>query len=223
MALETDHYIAGGRIYFRLEGDTIEKEIGDITAANLSVETTTAECLSRSNGAAEVVGEAVTRRDYNLTFTTSNVSAENLALYFYGKNSVKTYAEGDTYTNGKTLAEFDAGDSYAAGDLVIQSNAIYEAISAVPAGAFDETEWKRKGSASVRITSTNQISKITGYLRIEGEPLDGKAKTIVIPKVSLSPSGDFALMGDEYSQLVFEGTLQREGTKPPFDVIVAAA
>jgi hypothetical protein len=208
MAIEENGYIAGGRLYFTQEGGE-EREIGRIIDASLTVESTTAECLSRSNGAAEVVGEAVTRRDYNLTFTTTNVSTANLATYFYGATRQKTYLEGDAYHNGKVLTDFDSSDAYAQGDLVIHNANIYEAISAISAGAWDETEWTKLGGATVKITSANKVSKITGKLRIAGEPLDGKKLTIIAYRVNLSPSGDFALMGDEYSQLVFEGALQR--------------
>jgi hypothetical protein len=208
MPIETNHYIAGGRLYFTVDGG-VEREIGDITDANLSVETETAECLSRSHGAAEVVAEAVRRRDYTLTFTTTNLSSANLAAYFYGSTRTKTYTDGDTYHDGRPLADFDASYSYAAGDLVIRSGGVYEALGAVAAGAWDESEWKRTGGAAVKITSANKVSKITGKLRIDGEPLDGKKIVIVAYRVTLRPSGDLALMGDEYSQLVFEGKLQR--------------
>jgi hypothetical protein len=208
MPLETNHYIAGGRLYFTPEGGA-EREVGDIIDVSLNVETTTAECLSRSNGAAEVVGEAVTKRDYALTFTTTNLSAPNLAAYFYGNVAPKIYVEGDTYHNGKVLAEFDAGDAYAEGDTVIHSGGIYEALSAISAGTWDESDWNRLGGATIKVVSANKVSKITGKIRIAGEPLDGKKITIVASKVSLAPSGDLALMGDEYSQLVFEGKLQR--------------
>jgi hypothetical protein len=209
MAIEdTNYYLSGGRLYFTPESGT-ETEIGDVTDASISVETQTAQALSRSYGAQQIVAESVVQRDYTLTFTTSNVSTGNLARYFYGASRLKTYAAGDTYRNGETLADFSMSESYAAGDHVIYTGGVYKAVTAAGAGAFDETEWERVGSAQVAVTSANRLSKVTGAIRIEGAPVDGRKAIWGIPKINLTPSGGFTLIGGEYSTLVFEGAIQR--------------
>jgi hypothetical protein len=219
MAIEdTNYYLSGGKLYFTSEtAGAQEEEIGDITDAAVSVETETAEALSRSYGASEIVAESVIKRDYTLTFTSSNISTANLARFFYGLVRQKTYVGGDVYLNGETLSDFDSGDSYAQGDYVIKSGSIYRALDAISAGAFDETEWEKVGSTSTRITSANRVNKVTGAIRIEGAPVDGRKATWKIYKVNLKPSGDFKLIGGEYSQLVFEGAIQRVGENV-FDV-----
>ncbi|MDR1451368.1 MAG: hypothetical protein LBI57_03425 [Helicobacteraceae bacterium] len=218
---EKNYYLAGGRLYFTLE-EQAEREIGDIIDATIAVETETAECLSRSNGAAEVVAESVRKRDYTLTFTTTNLSTANLSAYFYGSTAAdKTYAPGEIYRNGKTLALFDEEEAYDEGDTVIENGAIYEAPGSIAAGTFDADEWKRLGSASVKVTRANANNKIIGSLRIEGEPTDGKKISFIVYRISLAPSGAFSLMGDEYAQLVFSGKIQRTD-RGVFDLITEA-
>jgi hypothetical protein len=207
-------FIGGGRLYFAPVNKSTgaigeESEIGYVQDISLDVETQTAELISRDNGAAEVVAEAVTKRDYTITFTTGNVEAANKAKFLFASQTTKIYVAGNTYRNGKTLSNFSASESYAAGDTVIQGASIYEAIGAITAGAFDADEWIRLGNTQFTRLSAGKVASVIGKLRFDGVPLDGKKTTLICHKVSLSPSGSMAFIGDEYQQLVFTGKCQK--------------
>jgi hypothetical protein len=207
-ALNENHYLSGGKLYFTPE-DGAEELIGNTIDINIAIETQTAECLSRDNGAAEVVAEAVIRRDYTITFTTTNTASANLARFFYASEHNLVFAAGDTYLNGKEIEAFDPDTDYLGGEVILHGGKIYEVPNPIEAGAFDESEWTLLGGASVRKLTANAKSKIAGRLRFESSPLAGDKETIIAYKVSLAPSGNVQLVGDQFRELVFNGKCQR--------------
>jgi hypothetical protein len=208
MALEA--YLAGGKLYWTPDNAQQEELIGYSQDISIGVETQTAERLSRDNGPAEVVAQAAIKRDYTLTFTTGNAAAANLARYFYGTPIAKTWQALDVYPlNNQTLSAFDSSEDYEAGDTVINTDGIYAANTSVSAGAFDATQWTRLGGATVTKISANKLNKIAGKAKFVSEPIDGTRKIFVFYRVSLSPSGELSLIGDEYANLTFSGTLQK--------------
>ncbi|MDR2152767.1 MAG: hypothetical protein LBO72_08100 [Helicobacteraceae bacterium] len=210
----SNYFFAGGRLYWRPINTATnalgeEVEIGTVQDISITSESQTVELLSRDNGPAEVVAEAVLRRDYTLAFTTGDTNRDNLARFLFGSVKTKTYVAGDTYRNGKTLSAFSDSAAYVAGDTVIEDGAIYEAIGAVSAGTFDADEWKRLGSATVNRVSASTQKNVVGQARFVSANLEGTPCEITIYKVSLSPSGDLSMIGQEFRTLVFTGKIQR--------------
>ena len=213
MATEHNYFFGGGRLFWRpLSASGAlgeETEIGAVTDISVTSETQTVELLGRDNGPAEVVAEATLRRDYTLTFTTGNTSSENVAKFLYGSVKTKNYIAGYTYRNGRTLTAFSDSASYAAGDTVINGGAIYEALGAISAGAFDAEEWKRLGSATIKRVSAGTQTNIRGQARFESANIEGTPCVLTIYRVSLAPSGDLSLIGENFRTLVFSGKIQR--------------
>jgi len=107
MAIE--RYIGGGKIFFsKYNGTTYdaEVEIGEIQSATLKVDTTEADAFSKDTGISKKVDKVVTKVDSSLSFTTQNVSKENMAMAMFGSNTTENFLAGDTLPDG-TVATAD--------------------------------------------------------------------------------------------------------------------
>ena len=103
MAITKERYIGGGTLFFSkwngLTYDT-EIEIGEIQSANLKIETTEVDAVSKDAGISKKVDKVITEIKSNFSFTTQNVNKENMAMAMFGDLQTEAFAIGSTLPDG---------------------------------------------------------------------------------------------------------------------------
>lgn len=175
--------------------------------------------------------------DYSMTFTTDHISPENVALFFMSEgpqtvtqaaaasleetitgvvlerkymlgesaatpNGVKN-ATITTVTVGGT--ELEAEIDYVA-DLV-NGTIFFREDAGVTAGANVTIAYAVEASTFSRVISGNQA--VRGVLRFVSDNAAGDDFTMLFPSVEITPNGDYALKGDEWQVLGFNGSIEK--------------
>lgn len=98
-----ERYIGGGKIFFsNYNGSTYdaEVEIGEVQGANLKISQTYADAYSKDTGVQKKVDKVATQTDSTISFTTQNVSKENMAMAMFGSLESETFEISDTLPDG---------------------------------------------------------------------------------------------------------------------------
>jgi hypothetical protein len=100
---DIERYVGGGKLYFTPYTNGAygtEREIGEIKEAKLKIAPSYVDAMSRDTGFDKKVDKTLKEIASSLSFTTQNVSKENMALAMLGTLSTETFAIGDTLPDG---------------------------------------------------------------------------------------------------------------------------
>ncbi len=103
-----ERYIGGGKIYFTPYSNGTygtEVEIGEVQDAKLSVNNTYVNAFSKDSGMAKKVDKVLTQTDAKISFTTQNVSKENMAMAMFGELKTETFTTGAELPDGTTATQ----------------------------------------------------------------------------------------------------------------------
>ncbi len=101
-------YIGGGKLFISLYNGTdydTEIEIGEVKEAKVSVTQNYAEAFSKDTGISKKVDKVATSTDAKVSFTTQNISKQNLAMAMFGTLETETFNAGDKLPDGTTATE----------------------------------------------------------------------------------------------------------------------
>ena len=202
--------------------------VGNTPAFSLNQENETLEHYSSDEGIREKDNEVILQTNVTGSLTMDDIQPENLALFFFGSSSVlaQTSATGQT----ETFVDVIEGHSYMVGvsdlnptgvrsltNVVVKVgataktlntdytlNAELGMITIVEGGGINTgddviVEYDRSAKSRKQIISgTDQIE---GAVLFESTNEVGERFDYLIPRVKLSPNGEFALKTDEWQQL----------------------
>ena len=219
--------------------------IGNTPEVSLNVSSETLDHFSSDGGIREIDDSVTVQTDRKLTFTTDDVSGDNLALFFFGSTSLQTTIAGtvtdeivlgvvkDAYlqlgisvTNpsgvrglvahtsptiqvivkdGATnLITYVDGTDYTV-DLAM-GRLYITAASTIAAGSSIKVTYKTGSVTRERILSGN--ASIEGALQYIADNPKGTNRDLYIPRVRISPNGDFALKAEkDWQGLPFNGAI----------------
>lgn len=163
--------------------------------------------------------------NYSGSLTTDNISVDNLAYFFLGEKSTvtATAASNVAFTTGNLPADstfqIGATDANPAGARKVTTVTIagkvlgvdYELdldpglLHVLVAGDFSGT-YSSAASTRERVISAGTEAK--GLLHFVADNPEGTNRDIVLPSVTLSPNGDFAIKGDGTDWQTLELTLE---------------
>lgn len=221
-----------------------ERYVGYVENFAINISTERLEKYASNGGAREKVRDIVVRTDRTCSFSLSDISPENLQMFFGGDiiedsgggsvNSSTFYAvqPGRYYylgsgpndpigvgsIEGSVEAEVN-GDPVSGFDVDYKSGRVY----ILPDGDIqdgDEVEFTFTPTTKTRKIMTSGNSQVKGRLRIEGDNLEGENRDTIIPLMEVSPSGDFTPIADnEWIQLDFEGSILKPSGQTPAIII----
>jgi hypothetical protein len=232
MALENKAYTLGkGEVYF--DQGAGERYFGNTTEFNITIESEVLDHFDSDNGIRTKDDSVVLEITRNGTLTTDNMSKENQALFFLGDLSTVTqvatpvvdesitdivkgyfYQLGKTTVNpqgvrGVTAVTVTKAPSTA---LVLNTDYTLDATlgriqileTSVTVANGDDLliDYTPVANTRDRI-ATNSSASLTGSLRFIAKNPKGNQRDFYIPKVTLRPTGDFALKGDDWQAASF--------------------
>lgn len=232
MALETKAYTLGkGEVYF--DQGTGERYFGNTTEFNITIESENLDHFDSDHGIRTKDDSVVLQITRTGSLITDNISKENIALFFLGDVSVFTQVatpvvseavipsakKGYYYQLGKTAANPQGVRGVTAvslkkGVTVLVSNTDYTLDAAL--GRIKILESSATVSDADAITAdytpvvntrdritTNNATSLTGSLRFISFNPKGTQRDFYIPAITLRPTGDFALKGDDWQAAGF--------------------
>ncbi|MCE8012892.1 hypothetical protein [Billgrantia desiderata] len=231
MAIKEQNYTLGrGRLYF--DDGSGERYIGNTPEFNLTTATETLEHYNSDEGLRNRDRNIVTQIDYSSTFTTDNISPENLAMLFMGEANTLTQAaltgEEDTFESVKPWNWYQLGTSVTSpagkrdvsnvavvkgGGSALTPGADYELdaklgrIQVLEGGAIENGDTLTVTydvAASTRSVVVSGAKQVQGKLRfISANPEGaGDQRDYFMPSVTLSANGDFALKAEQDWQAI---------------------
>lgn len=231
MALETKAYTLGkGEVYF--DQGSGERYLGNTTEFNITVESENLDHFDSDNGVRTKDDSVVLEITRSGTLTTDNMSKENVALFFLADVSTVTQVatpvvgealndvvKGYYYQLGKTTGNPQGVRNVSAvavkkGVTVLVLNTDYTLDAAlgrvriletsVTVLALDDLTVDYTPAANTRErVATNNSASLTGSLRFIAKNPKGTQRDFYIPNVTLRPTGDFALKGDDWQSASF--------------------
>lgn len=202
--------------------------LGNSPAFSLNQENETLEHYSSDEGIREKDNEVILQTNVTGSLTLDDIQPENLALFFFGSSSVlaQTSATGQT----ETFVDVILGNSYLLGITDLNPTGVRSVTNVVvKVGVTTKTlntdytldaelgmvtilstgtilanddvivEYDRSAKSRQQIISgTDQIE---GAIFFESTNEVGDRFDYLIPRVKLSPNGEFALKTDEWQQL----------------------
>ncbi|WP_299315743.1 hypothetical protein [uncultured Halomonas sp.] len=231
MAIKEQNYTLGrGRLYF--DDGSGERYIGNTPEFNLTTATETLEHYNSDQGLRNRDRNIVTQIDYSATFTTDNISPENLAMLFMGEANTLTQAslenQEDEFHEVKAWHWYQLGtdsDNPAGkrkvegvevtdGDLTTyvagtdyELDAELGRIQVLEGGAIADGSnitVSYDVAASTRSVVVSGARQVQGKMRfISANPQGaGDQRDFFMPSVTLSANGDFALKAEQDWQAI---------------------
>ena len=237
--MASSNYVLGrGRLFFStFATGTLtpvgEMFIGNCPSININITSETLDHMSSTGGVREIDDSATVSTTRNGTFTTDDVDAENLALFFFG--TVGTVSSTSGSVTGEALGPVLKNRFYQLGATAQNPTGVRNVsavtltgvggtptfvngtdyrvdlalgrIEIIPAGAIaNNTAVLANYTRSVN--SREQVISgnrpITGALRFIADNPKGANRDFYMPYVELSPNGDFAVITDtDWQQLPF--------------------
>jgi hypothetical protein len=231
-------YVVGkGRLFFnQIDPDTGislrgERYFGNTPALTTTSDSTQLEHYDSDQGL-NIKDESVTTQN-NMTgsFTTDNISADNIALFFEGSIDALTIVAGTDIS--ETFEDVSLGSYYQLGttddqptgarnvttvvvkvatatitaignyEVELDSGRIHILDDAADITAGDDIIVTYDVTAGARQVVIGSGSEIRGALRfISANPIGGQ-RDYLWPLVKITPNGDFALKGDDWQTLPF--------------------
>ena len=178
--------------------------------------------------------------DYSGSFTTDNISPENLSIFFLCESMTTTVTS--TPVVGEAVADVEKGLTYQLGtsatypagvrkisavtvkkgaitlvagtDYAIDLNLARLSIldTSVTIANGDDLTVDYTVSASSRDRIVSKSATIEGALRYIANNPTGENIDYFMPWVKITPNGDFQLKGDEWQQLSFNLEVLKKGT-----------
>ena len=173
------------------------------------------------------------------TFSTDNISKENLASLFLGTSSILTTSaladqtetfpsiiQGRTYQLGTSNARPSGVRKVA--DVVVKVASDTKVLNTdytvdlelgrvtvieggtIAAGASMTVEYDISASTRQRIISGSAI--VEGSMRFISHNQEGHDRDYFLPWVKLTPSGDFSLKGDDWMTITYTIGIQKKGS-----------
>jgi len=232
MALETKAYTLGkGEVYF--DQGSGERYLGNTTEFNITIESENLDHFDSDNGIKTKDDSVVTQITRNGTLTTDNMSKENVALFFLADVSTVTQLatpvvdeqinnikKGYFYQLGKTVSNPQGVRNVSsvtvtkapATNLVLNTDYTLDAAlgriqlleSSVTLTDLDDLLVDYTPAANTRDRiATSSAASLTGSIRFVSKNPKGTQRDFYIPKVTLRPSGDFALKGEDWQSASF--------------------
>lgn len=232
MALETKAYTLGkGEVYF--DQGNGERYLGNTTEFNITIESENLDHFDSDNGIKTKDDSVVTQITRNGTLSTDNMSKENVALFFLADVSTVTQVatpvvgesivdikKGYFYQLGKTLSNPQGVRNVSsvvvkkAPSTVLVLNTDYTLDAAlgriqllesgVTLTNLDDLLIDYTPAANTRDRiATSSAASLTGSIRFVSKNPKGNQRDFYIPKVTLRPSGDFALKGEDWQSASF--------------------
>ncbi len=232
MALGTKEYTLGkGEVYF--DQGSGERYFGNTTEFNITIESENLDHFDSDHGIRVKDDSVVLEITRNGSLITDNISKENIALFFLGDVSVVTQVatpvvgevvtttavKGYYYQLGKTtnnpqgvrgvtavVVKVGATTMVLNTDYTLDATMgrihILETGSTIIAGDDIAVDYTPAANTRERI-STNNAASLTGSLRFVAFNPKGTNRDFYIPAVTLRPTGDFALKGDDWQAAGF--------------------
>lgn len=215
--------------------------IGNTPEFSLTIESETLDHYSSDAGIREKDDSVPLTTTRTGSFTTDNISAENVALFFFGSASVLTQSA--ITSTAYTLADVVPGMFYQLG--ISSSNVVghrklnpsgftvatggtthvlgtdyridtdtgmIEIISGGAVVSGDDLTVTYAVLSSTRSRVISGSTPIEGALRYIANNPKGDNKDYIMPWVKITPNGDYALKGDEWQTIPFS----IEALKPTF-------
>jgi len=219
-------YTLGRGVLFFKNPDGSYSKVGNLTEFKLSIKTEKLEHYSTESGLKVKDLELIKSVDATISFTTDELTAENLKKWFLGNSQAITQSAG---TVEKTLEGVRKGFYYDLGVRKIETATVTNEDGSVtytegvtldlPAGII-----YIEPNGSITDGSTIKVSATVSDLRMEefngltnpqlevdiwfkGDPPKG-AVLDIIGNVSLQPDGDLGLISDDWLTMSFTGTLK---------------
>ena len=245
MGQDGKNYVVGrGELYFDqfapgTTNTTGERYLGNTPEFSTTSDTEELEHFDSDHGLNEKDDSVTLSNSRSGTFTTDNINADNIALFFMGASAQVTQTaqtglsetvkvhQGRYYQLGtsdsnpagyrhvnnvvvkKGAATVDAADNY---EVDLDLGRIYIEVDAAGIDDGDDLifEYDLKASSMTQIISGN--SQIEGALRFVSFNPKGEPMDYYWPRVKLSPNGDFALKsGDNWQTIPFNVEFLKKG------------
>jgi hypothetical protein len=249
MAFANDYTLPKGKFYFRRfvpgtqtpEGGF--RRLGNIPEAAVTRANEKLEHTSSEGGINVKDASVDTANDQSLTFTTDNVSLDNLALWFM--SSVSDLVEAGGAVADEALGDFNEGDYAQLGEtpttpqgvrnvtvVSVEGKVGVAASAPLVLNTHYKVDLKRglieflvddltdvtasyTAPAATRRVILDGSSTIEGELKFFADNPKGTNKDTHWPYVQLSPDGDYALIGTDWQTVGFAVTvLQRADGAP---------
>lgn len=217
-----------------------ERYVGYCESFAINISTERLEKYASNCGAREKVRDIVIRTDRTCSFSLSDISPENLQMFFAGDIETEAIAatpKTDTIGEAQGGRHYYLGASGAnpigvgevsavtveVGGVELDEDVDFEVdkksgrIYVIAGGGADgeEIEITYTPVAKTQRNVTSGTNAVKGRFRIEACNLDGENQDTVIPLMEVSPSGDFSPITDgEYIQLDFEGRIVKLPSVP---------
>lgn len=231
--MPTKNYVLGrGELFFApyapgTQNPGGERYFGNTPEFNLTAETEQLDHYSADRGIKERDDQITLQVNYSGSLITDNISAKNVALFFFGEASVVSQgsetATEETFTNVEKGAFYQLGmdassptgvrrvssvvvtngaaTTYVAGTDYIADLTLgrIEVLETGSIGSTMEVTYNVAATTWERVISGN--SPIEGAMRFIGYNAAGEQADFYMPRVKLMPNGDYALKGDDWQQI----------------------
>jgi len=225
--MERTYTLGRGVLFFKNQDGSYSK-VGNLTEFKLSIKTEKLEHYSTESGLKVKDLELIKSVDATISFTTDELTAENLKRWFLGNSQTLTQSAG---TIEKTLEGIKKGFYYDLGVRKIESatvtsedgNTTYTEgvdytldtaagiIYIEPNGSIADGS-TIKVSAQVPNLQMEQVNALTNPtievgIWFKGDPPKG-AVIDIVGNATLQPDGDLGLISDDWLTMSFSGTLK---------------
>lgn len=245
--MTTNNYTLGrGKVYFSRFIDGTEdpegfRYLGNTPEFSLTIESNDLDHFSSDEGIRELDDSVPLEVTRTGSLTTDNISAENVALFFFGSTEALTQTVVASGT--ETLANVKAGHGYLLGvtDLnpsgymginttgflvkkgltTLVSGTDYTMdfdsgfVTFIEGGAVaddDDIDVTYAVKASTRERVISGSSPVTGALLFITKNPKGTDSRWLMNKIKMAPNGDYALKGDDWQQIPLSlSILKKEG------------
>ena len=224
------------------ENTTGERYLGNTPAFSLTIEAEKLDHFSSEGGLREKDASIVLETTRSGTFSCDNISRDNLALFFFGASSTITQAAiagpaTETITMGRDRyyqIGTTAGRPTGLRNITVTSIATVSpsATAAVdtdyvvdgelgriyinPASPFFSTDKEvvvtYSAAASTRDLIVSGANPIQGAMRFISANPTGTQRDYFMPKVELTPAGEYSLKGEDWSVMEFQVEVLKKGT-----------
>lgn len=205
-----------------------ERYFGNTPEFNLNAEIDTLDHYSADRGIKERDDQITLQVNYSGSLTTDNISAENVALFFFGE--VSTVSQASETATIENFTDVEKGLTYQLGMDAASPSGVRKVSSVVVKNGAGTTTYVAGTDYTVdldlgrvevlttgTISTTMQVTynvaattfervisgneAIEGALRFIAYNAAGEQHDFYMPRVKLQPNGDYALKGDDWQQI----------------------
>jgi hypothetical protein len=233
---EKNYTLGRGKLYF--DNGTGQRYIGNTPSVKLTSSSESLDHFDSDNGVKQKDASVLLSLNRNGSFTTDQISPENLALFFLGSASVVSVVGATALTDTHTSVvlgnryQIGATPSAPAGargitNVVVTVSAsaktvdvdytvdaasggiVYLPTGSIVAGDDVDITYDTTTTTYNRVVTAGD-AEITGSLLFVSTNPRGAKFDYFWPQVSLTPDGDFELKGDEWQQISFSFAAEKK-------------